>query len=700
MNPLPRHTRLGAAALLLALCACGDRVEPLAPIGIPESMVPVANIVLPVSGSAAECGVSIQGGGTIQCLEGDGSVEIVASGASYNAGTGMFTFDVTVYNGIGQPIGTSDAATLAPDAGGVRVFFEQGPVVSGGVGTVSVIPDGFGVFTAAGQPYYQYNTVLEPEEMSPAKTWQFVIPPTVTTFYFKLRLSAAVPYPDGWIDVTPADSPLPAGDTRALTATVRDAAGQPVTGQTVGWTTSNSAVATVNAPGVVTGVAPGTATITASTTSPARTGTATVQVCPTLAVGAVYYGGMPEGSRLCLGGGAAGAEYTIALANTSAASPVALSLTATGNVPVSGPPSPDRIGAAPTLSLSAAARHDVAFDRRLREREARERGGLLGRARGSVATAPGVGPRRALLPGTPIVGDLVQLNVKADNDCSINDPRTARVAAVGTHAVVLADTGNPAGGFATADFQDVAARFDTLVWPTLTGNFGAPDDLDGNGRVALFFTRAVNERTPTGGAYLGGYFLKRDLFSPAACATSNGGELIYLAAPDPAGTVNGNARTAAFVKAQAALTLGHELQHLVNASRRLYVNGASVFEDPWLDEALSNVAEELLFHAASGKAPKQNLGAAQVVDGGAAQAAFVAYAAPNYAQLREWLLAPHANGLFQPDADRATTGAGWAFLRYLADRKAANQPAFWNALVNSTAAGIANVEAVLGRGRA
>jgi len=66
------------------------------------------------------------------------------------------------------------------------------------------------------------------------------------------------------------------GATTTLTATTKDASGNPVAGADVAWSTSAASIATVSATGVVTGVAPGTATITA--TSNGKTGTATVTV--------------------------------------------------------------------------------------------------------------------------------------------------------------------------------------------------------------------------------------------------------------------------------------------------------------------------------------------------------------------------------------------------------------------------------------
>lgn len=74
--------------------------------------------------------------------------------------------------------------------------------------------------------------------------------------------------------VTPDSSTVAVGATRQLTATVRDSAGGTLTGRVVSWSTSNSAIASVSSTGLVTGHAPGTVTITA--TSEGRSGTARV----------------------------------------------------------------------------------------------------------------------------------------------------------------------------------------------------------------------------------------------------------------------------------------------------------------------------------------------------------------------------------------------------------------------------------------
>ncbi|MEO8337292.1 MAG: invasin domain 3-containing protein [bacterium] len=195
----------------------------------------------------------------------------------------VFSFNTTVQNLIGQKLGTTDGITLDPT--GVRVFFYDAPHATSGSGTIDFIDpvgggslvDGFATFTASNQPYYQYNQILATSQTSAPKQWRIHIPASVTTFAFGVYVSAPVQFPTGWIDVAPPTATLKAAATQALTATVRDVVGRTVTGQTVTWGTSNAAVATVDVnSGLVTAVADGAATITATSTT--RTGTAAITV--------------------------------------------------------------------------------------------------------------------------------------------------------------------------------------------------------------------------------------------------------------------------------------------------------------------------------------------------------------------------------------------------------------------------------------
>src|SRR5256885_3512765 len=69
------------------------------------------------------------------------------------------------------------------------------------------------------------------------------------------------------VEVTPGTAALQVGQTMQLTATPKDASGNALTGRTVVWSSSDGAIATVNATGLVTGKAPGSTQITATTES-------------------------------------------------------------------------------------------------------------------------------------------------------------------------------------------------------------------------------------------------------------------------------------------------------------------------------------------------------------------------------------------------------------------------------------------------
>ncbi len=80
------------------------------------------------------------------------------------------------------------------------------------------------------------------------------------------------------VQVTPTTPTLLKGGTVQLTATTLDELGNPLTGRTVFWGTSDPLIAVVDVSGLVTGIAPGVATVTA--TSESRTAAVGVTVSP------------------------------------------------------------------------------------------------------------------------------------------------------------------------------------------------------------------------------------------------------------------------------------------------------------------------------------------------------------------------------------------------------------------------------------
>jgi len=294
-------------------------------------------------------------------------------------------------------------------------------------------------------------------------------------------------------------------------------------------------------------------------------------------------------------------------------------------------------------------------------------------------------------------------NVNSNEGCSNPIFKNARQVASSQRALIFEDVTNPAGGFTAAEYQEIATAFDNLIWPTVTRNFGEPADIDGNGKVIILYTRAVNELTPANStSVFGGFYYGRDLFPRVAngrlgaCPASNEAEMFYLLAPDPNGEVNNNKRSKETVRRSTQGTVAHELQHLINSSRRIFVQMTNTNEETWLNEGLSHIAEELVFHAAAGTGPRMNLGESDIRASQQRIDAFNSYSGSNFGRFRTYLENPAPESPIQVDDDLPTRGSAWNFLRYSADRKGGEERDLWFRLVNSTTRGLTNYEAVFG----
>lgn len=350
---------------------------------------------------------------------------------------------------------------------------------------------------------------------------------------------------------------------------------------------------------------------------------------------------------------------------------------------------------------------DDAFEMRLRQRERSEGSTRIASARSWMGARRSLIASGAVTQTVPNVGDLMKLNANATDFCDNPDIRTGRVAAITDKAIIVADTANPAGGFSDEDYRSIGVTFDTLVDPIDRAAFGAPSDIDNNGHVILFFTKAVNEKTSSGASSVVlGLFYSRDLYpktaTPGPCVGSNVAEMFYLLVPDPDGLVNGNKRTKAQVQTFTNGTVAHEYQHLINASRRMYVNNSgTTTEEPWLNEGLSHIAEQLAFFKSSGRSPRQNLDASGFNDP-LFTAAFSTFENNNFNRYKTYLARPEQQspvGFDAFDDDLPTRGAIWSFLRFAADHlpAASQENNFWFSLVNSKLTGISNLTAVLGQ---
>jgi hypothetical protein len=446
-------------------------------------------------------------------------------------------------------------------------------------------------------------------------------------------------------------------------------------------------------------------TVIATARAVTKTGTVVVMPPPcrsgalvaTLAIGEMAVFAGPAASEFCVSGTTAGAEFiAVPFYSDFTGSLLRLSISTGGTTTnVTNRMAPGFQMSVPPLRIQL--RRDERFEMELRERSQRELSPLIPMARAAAVQSGG---RLNLNVALPQIGDLLNLNTNSSSTCSSPKIRTGRVVAITNGAIVVADTANPANGFTTEDYQYFGAGFDTLVYPVDTLSFGAPTDKDGNQRVILFFTRAVNELTPPGQSfYIGGFFFNRDLFPKTTtgavqgCEASNFAEMFYLLVPDPNGVVNQNARSVEFVREVMLGTLAHELQHLINSSRHLYINSSNTFEEVFLDEGLSHIAEELAFFRASGLSARQNIDYETIQSSSTLLDAFNTFQVPNLRRFREFLLNPLTNSPYASSATIATRGGIWAFLRYAADRRGGDENQLWMQLANPPAdvRGLANL---------
>lgn len=420
-----------------------------------------------------------------------------------------------------------------------------------------------------------------------------------------------------------------------------------------------------------------------------------------LAVGEVRtLGGASSGGCLVLRAAADAAEYLVVAGSTgrsaAGATPLRLVLrTAEGRgvQPGTGDEAEER-----SASVADAKGEWPVADAATRLREAvpdalRERGFLRGER--SIPLSRSVRPAAAPAASAAVVGDTLRYRFAAGDDLTLScqdttDAVRAVVRFVGRDVLLAEDVTSPEGGFTSSEWTQIGRELDDVVVPTDSAYFGAPADIDGNGRITYLFTPKVNRLTPRGSqTYVGGFFLPLDLVDSGdaagsglqgengeTCPASNEGEILYMAVADP------EAQYGAAVRRDQALrrtrSVGaHELVHLLSAEQRL-VYGSGGFEDldeTWLQEALAHLGEEMVGLRLLGAEPHANLGWDAVSGDRATLDLFNTYFLNNFARLSFFMRTPTATpALAEGDpgglASLQMRGFGWAFVRWLVDRHA------------------------------
>src|SRR5690606_19603318 len=247
----------------------------------------------------------------------------------------------------------------------------------------------------------------------------------------------------------------------------------------------------------------------------------------------------------------------------------------------------------------------------------------------------------------------------------------------------------PAGGFTDTDYQRLGRLFDTRLYELASATFGAPSDVDRNGRVIVLLSPLVNGLAPypdcmvTGNVH--GYFWGRDLILPAL-PNSNAAEIFYAAVPDPSGESGGCPQSTSNVRESVPATFVHELQHMISYNQHVIARGGRQEAD-WLNEGLSHIAEELVSRAYE-LDPSQPRQSPEQLFPDSSQGFIV----PNVLNALDYLSAPYASSVtvFEDVGSLSERGGAWLFLRWLGDQKGEG---IYRRLVETRSTGWENLQA-------
>lgn len=318
-----------------------------------------------------------------------------------------------------------------------------------------------------------------------------------------------------------------------------------------------------------------------------------------------------------------------------------------------------------------------------------------------------VGPSLSVGPGAS-VGDIVSMRVpdtSAENLCTSYTEIDARVKAIGSEAILLADTANPANGFSDTDYQDFADWIDDKIFAKQVEYFGEPTDIDGNGGIVALFTKELNRTAPN----THGFVIATDLVSRTDCASSDEGEVFYGKVPDPNGKY-GSAWSTSDARIQIPSTMAHELTHVIQQSRRL--SSGNPLMDRWLAEAQATLSEEVVGHGVTGRSPGSNYGSSVAFsedpDGiewyrnGIVDLIRYFGFESSSSRIAE---APDQCGWWREDSSPCVArslwyGVGWTFLRWISDHYgpgyAGGEAALQRAIVDADQGGWGTIEQVTG----
>ncbi len=199
-------------------------------------------------------------------------------------------------------------------------------------------------------------------------------------------------------------------------------------------------------------------------------------------------------------------------------------------------------------------------------------------------------------------------------------------------------------GISDVTLGEIAENLATVILPREINTFGDIYDPDGDGKLLVLFTPAINV-LPGG---VGGFFSEKDFFPDDFPEESNGADVLYVQVPDPDGTYDASwTVTQDEFTSSVNAVVAHELQHLINSANRIRFwqahGGSPVWEEYWLNEGLSHFAEDF-----AGFQPPNNFTSPE-----------------KFLNLAPWVYLPGGN---EDNPIPARRGAGYLFIRYLVDR--------------------------------
>ncbi len=242
----------------------------------------------------------------------------------------------------------------------------------------------------------------------------------------------------------------------------------------------------------------------------------------------------------------------------------------------------------PTVDLGRAQRNIEGYLRR-QERE------VAAAARSAPPSARGPLASQVHAQIAPLTTKIFHvLSNFANNNTFKTD--TANLKYTGSHILIYQSQNAPPppNGFTDQDITAFGNTFDQDLYTIDVATFGAPSDIDNNGKVIVLMSPIINHLTDAStcqnSGFIAGFFDAIDLL-PSQYTNSNDGEIFYTLVPDPQATFS-CAHSIASVGQLTPSTFIHEFQHMISFGQHSILRGGQE-EDSWLNEGLSHVAEEL-----------------------------------------------------------------------------------------------------------